>query len=186
VAAGLPPIEMWSNVQQDDLTAALIAGESADSPVTGLRSRPVGALEPASEVFDSAPYGWPLANGSALAESLWRPENRCCPICLRITMAVWPCRQVSFGRPGSTARRRFGARPANDADFLAGHFDLYASEQRWCPKQESMPTRRGTLYIRASSTSSSRGDRYCPPAISPTCACLSRADISRGEVQPDA
>ena len=54
---------------------ALIAGEvdamSADSPVTGFAIKlSGGALEPAGEVFDSAPYGWPVAKGSALAESL--------------------------------------------------------------------------------------------------------------------
>ena len=27
-------------------------------------------LEPAGEIFDTAPYGWPVAKGSALAESL--------------------------------------------------------------------------------------------------------------------
>ena len=31
-----------------------------------------GSLEAAGEVFDSAPYGWPVAKGSPLAESLRR------------------------------------------------------------------------------------------------------------------
>ena len=75
VAAGLPPIDKVVYVRQDDLTAALIAGEvdamSADSPVTGFAIKlSGGALEPAGEVFDSAPYGWPVAKGSELAESL--------------------------------------------------------------------------------------------------------------------
>jgi ABC-type amino acid transport substrate-binding protein len=44
---------------------------SADSPVTGFAVKTSGgALEAAGEVFDSAPYGWPVAKGSALSESL--------------------------------------------------------------------------------------------------------------------
>ena len=44
---------------------------TADSPVTGFAIKlSGGALEPAGEVFDSAPYGWPVAKGSGLAESL--------------------------------------------------------------------------------------------------------------------
>jgi len=73
--AGMAPIEKVVYVQQDDLTKALIAGEvdamSADSPATGFSVKTSGgALEPAGEVFDSAPYGWPVAKGSGLAESL--------------------------------------------------------------------------------------------------------------------
>jgi ABC-type amino acid transport substrate-binding protein len=73
--AGMAPIEKVVYVQQDDLTKALIAGEvdamSADSPATGFAIKTSGgALEPAGEVFDSAPYGWPVAKGSGLAESL--------------------------------------------------------------------------------------------------------------------
>jgi hypothetical protein len=53
----------------------LIAGQldsmSADSPVTGFAiTLSGGALEAAGEVFDTAPYRWPVAKGSALAESL--------------------------------------------------------------------------------------------------------------------
>jgi ABC-type amino acid transport substrate-binding protein/predicted Ser/Thr protein kinase len=75
VAAGMSPIEKVVYVSQDDLTAALIAGEvdamSADLPATGFAVKTsAGALEPAGEVFDSAPYGWPVAKGSGLAESL--------------------------------------------------------------------------------------------------------------------
>lgn len=75
VAAGLPPIEKVVRTHQDEVTAALIAGEvdamTADSPVTGFAIKlSGGALEPAGEVFDSAPYGWPVAKGSGLAESL--------------------------------------------------------------------------------------------------------------------
>jgi ABC-type amino acid transport substrate-binding protein len=75
VAAGMSPIEKVVYVSQDDLNAALMAGEvdamSADSPVTGFAIKTSGgALEVAGEVFDSAPYGWPVAKGSGLAESL--------------------------------------------------------------------------------------------------------------------
>jgi len=75
VQRGLPPIEKVVYVSQDDLNNALINGEvdamSADSPVTGFAIKTSGgALEAAGEVFDAAPYGWPVAKGSPLAESL--------------------------------------------------------------------------------------------------------------------
>lgn len=75
VAAGLPPVEEVVRTHQDEVTAALIAGEidamTADSPVTGFAIKlSGGALEPAGEVFDAALYGWPVAKGSGLAESL--------------------------------------------------------------------------------------------------------------------
>lgn len=75
VAAGLPPVEKVVRTHQDEVTAALIAGEvdamAADSPVAGFAIKLSGpVLEPAGEVFDSAPYGWPVAKGSGLAESL--------------------------------------------------------------------------------------------------------------------
>ena len=75
VAVGSPPIVAIDYDSQDDVTAALSAGEldamSADSPVTGYAvNRSDGALEAAGEVFNAAPYGWPVAKGSPLAESL--------------------------------------------------------------------------------------------------------------------
>jgi len=75
VAAGLAPIEKVVYNRQDDVTAALIAGDivamSADSPVTGFAIKlSGGALVPAGDVFDAAPYGWPGAKGSPLAQSL--------------------------------------------------------------------------------------------------------------------
>ncbi|MHA3023644.1 serine/threonine protein kinase StpK7 [Mycobacterium sp. BMJ-28] len=75
VAAGLAPIQKVVYNRQDDVTAALIAGDvvamSADSPVTGFAIKlSGGALVPAGEVFDAAPYGWPVAKGSPLAQSL--------------------------------------------------------------------------------------------------------------------
>lgn len=75
VAAGREPIEKVVYTEQDAVTAALIAGDvdamTADSPVTGFAIKTSGgALQPAGEVFDAAPYGWPVAKGSGLAESL--------------------------------------------------------------------------------------------------------------------
>jgi ABC-type amino acid transport substrate-binding protein/predicted Ser/Thr protein kinase len=75
VAAGVSPIDKVVYTRQDDLTAALIAGEveamAADSPVTGFAVKLSGGqLAPAGEIFDTAPYGWPVAKGSGLAESL--------------------------------------------------------------------------------------------------------------------
>ena len=77
VAAGMAPIEKVVLTSQDEVTAALSAGEvdamSADSPVTGFAIKlSRGELEAAGEVFESAPYGWPVAKGSGLAESLKR------------------------------------------------------------------------------------------------------------------
>jgi ABC-type amino acid transport substrate-binding protein len=75
VAAGLPPVQAVVYDRQDALTAALINGQidamSADSPVTGFAIKGSGgALEPAGEQFDTAPYGWPVQKDSGLAESL--------------------------------------------------------------------------------------------------------------------
>lgn len=75
VARGQPPIEKVVFARQDELTNALINGDidamSADSPVTGFAVKNSGgALVAAGQVFDAAPYGWPVAKGSGLAESL--------------------------------------------------------------------------------------------------------------------
>jgi ABC-type amino acid transport substrate-binding protein len=77
VATGVSPIDKVVYTRQDDLTAALIAGEveamAADSPATGFAIKLSGGkLEPAGEIFETAPYGWPVAKGSGLAESLRR------------------------------------------------------------------------------------------------------------------
>jgi ABC-type amino acid transport substrate-binding protein len=71
------PINKIVYTRQDDLTAALIAGDvdamAADSPVTGFAVKLSGGkLQPAGQIFDTAPYGWPVAKGSGLAESLRR------------------------------------------------------------------------------------------------------------------
>ena len=75
MAAGKPPIKKVIYTRQDDLNTALTAGEvdamSADSPVTGFAIKTSGGqLEAAGAVFDSAPYGWPVAKDSGLAQSL--------------------------------------------------------------------------------------------------------------------
>ncbi|MCV7177428.1 serine/threonine protein kinase StpK7 [Mycolicibacterium sphagni] len=75
VAAGKPAIKKVVYTRQDDLNTALTAGEvdamSADSPVTGFAIKTSGGqLEAAGAVFDSAPYGWPVAKDSGLAPSL--------------------------------------------------------------------------------------------------------------------
>ena len=75
VAAGLPAVQAVVYDRQDQLTAALMNGEidamSADSPVTGFAIKGSGgALEAAGDVFDTAPYGWPVQKDSGLAESL--------------------------------------------------------------------------------------------------------------------
>ena len=74
-AAGLAPIDKVVYSRQDDLTAALVAGDidamSADSPATGFAIKlSGGALAPAGGIFDTAPYGWPVAKGSGLAEPM--------------------------------------------------------------------------------------------------------------------
>ncbi|MBD0323533.1 MAG: ABC transporter substrate-binding protein, partial [Aldersonia sp.] len=77
VAEGKPPIEKVKFDRQDDATTALVLGKvdamSADSPVTAYAIKQSGGkIEPAGEMFDSAPYGWPVAKGSPLAGVLQR------------------------------------------------------------------------------------------------------------------
>ncbi|WP_089249180.1 ABC transporter substrate-binding protein [Rhodococcoides kyotonense] len=75
VAAGKPAIEIVKFDSQDDAANALVLGRvdamSADSPVTAYAIKQSGdKLEPAGDVFDSAPYGYPVAKGSPLAATL--------------------------------------------------------------------------------------------------------------------
>ncbi len=75
IEAGQPAIEILSFDSQDAATSAVVLGQadamSADSPVTLYAIRQSnGKLEPAGQVFDSAPYGWPVKKGSSLAQSL--------------------------------------------------------------------------------------------------------------------
>ena len=72
--AGLK-IEIITFDGQDAVTNAVVLGQadamSADSPVTAWAIKQSnGKLESAGEVFDSAPYGWPVKKGSPLAQSL--------------------------------------------------------------------------------------------------------------------
>ena len=73
--AGKPAIEIVKFDGQDAATNAVVLGQadamSADSPVTPYAIKQSnGKLEPAGEIFDSAPYGWPVKKGSPLAQSL--------------------------------------------------------------------------------------------------------------------
>jgi ABC-type amino acid transport substrate-binding protein len=74
-AAGKPPIEVLQFDAQDEATNAVVAGRAdamaADSPVTLYAIRQSdGNLAPAGAMFDTAPYGWAVAKGSPLAQSL--------------------------------------------------------------------------------------------------------------------
>ncbi|AZG43829.1 ABC transporter glutamine-binding protein GlnH [Gordonia insulae] len=73
--AGKPAIEKTKFDSQDEAVNALVLGKvdamSADSPVTAYAiKRSDGALEPAGGVFESAPYGYPIAKGSPLGKAL--------------------------------------------------------------------------------------------------------------------
>ncbi|WAC55749.1 ABC transporter substrate-binding protein [Gordonia sp. SL306] len=73
--AGKPAIQKTKFDSQDEAVNALVLGKvdamSADSPVTAYAiKRSEGALEPAGGVFESAPYGYPVAKGSPLAGAL--------------------------------------------------------------------------------------------------------------------
>lgn len=75
VKAGKPPIDKQKFDRQDDATTAVVLGKvdamSADSPVTAYAIKQSGGkLEAAGEIFQSAPYGWPVAKGSPLAQPL--------------------------------------------------------------------------------------------------------------------
>ncbi len=70
--AGKPAIEILKFDGQDQATNAVVLGQadamSADSPVTLYAIKQSnGKLEQAGEIFDSAPYGWPVKKGSPLA-----------------------------------------------------------------------------------------------------------------------
>jgi polar amino acid transport system substrate-binding protein len=81
VKSGKPAIDKVKFDRQDDATTALVLGEvdamSADSPVTAYAIKRSGSkLEAAGEVRESAPYGWPVAKGSPLAQSLLQALQR--------------------------------------------------------------------------------------------------------------
>jgi polar amino acid transport system substrate-binding protein len=73
--AGQPAITIVPFDSQDAATNAVVLGQadamSADSPVTLYAIKQTkGKLEKAGQIFDSAPYGWPVAKNSPLAQSL--------------------------------------------------------------------------------------------------------------------
>lgn len=73
--AGKPPIDVVKFDNQDQAANAVVVGQadamSADSPVTLWAIKQTGGkLVQAGEVFNSAPYGWPVKKGSPLAQSL--------------------------------------------------------------------------------------------------------------------
>ncbi|MCB0931065.1 MAG: ABC transporter substrate-binding protein [Mycobacterium sp.] len=75
VDAGKPEIEIVKFDSQDAATNAVILGQadamSADSPVTAYAIKQSnGKLEAAGEIFEAAPYGWPVKKDSPLAQSL--------------------------------------------------------------------------------------------------------------------
>jgi polar amino acid transport system substrate-binding protein len=75
VDAGKPEIQIIKFDGQDAATNAVVLGQadamSADSPVTAYAIKQSGGkIEAAGEIFDSAPYGWPVKKGSPLAQSL--------------------------------------------------------------------------------------------------------------------
>jgi polar amino acid transport system substrate-binding protein len=72
---GKPAINKLKFDRQDDATNALVLGKvdamSADSPVTAYAVKQSGGkLQLAGGIFESAPYGWPVAKGSPLAQAL--------------------------------------------------------------------------------------------------------------------
>ncbi|MCE5289895.1 MAG: ABC transporter substrate-binding protein [Nocardiaceae bacterium] len=75
LAEGKPAIEVVRFDQQSDATNALVLGRvdamSADSPVTAYAIKQShGAIEATGPVFATAPYGWPTAKNSPLANLL--------------------------------------------------------------------------------------------------------------------
>jgi polar amino acid transport system substrate-binding protein len=75
VKAGKPAINKQKYDSQADATNALVLGRvdamSADSPVTAYAIKQSnGKIEKAGEIFDSAPYGYPVAKGSPLGPVL--------------------------------------------------------------------------------------------------------------------
>ena len=75
VDAGKAPIEILPFDGQDAATNAVVLGQadamSADLPITAYAiSQSNGKLEAAGGTFDPQPYGWPVQQGSPLAQSL--------------------------------------------------------------------------------------------------------------------
>ncbi len=74
-AAGKKPIKVLAYTSQADATNAVILGKAdaitADSPVTAYAIKQSGGkLVQAGDVKEAAPYGWPIAKGSTLAQAM--------------------------------------------------------------------------------------------------------------------
>lgn len=72
---GKKPIKILSFESQDDATNAVILGKanamSADSPVTAYAIKQSGGkLQPAGQIREAAPYGWPIAKHSSLVKAM--------------------------------------------------------------------------------------------------------------------
>ena len=81
LADGKPAIEVVRFDHQSGATDALVLGSvdamSADSPVTSYAVKQSnGAIEAAGPIFDTAPYGWPVAKNSPLAGLLKQALER--------------------------------------------------------------------------------------------------------------
>lgn len=75
VKAGKPKIKILAYENQDDATNAVVLGKAeamtADSPVTAYAIKQSGGkLQQAGQIFEAAPYGWPIAKGSSLGAAL--------------------------------------------------------------------------------------------------------------------
>lgn len=73
--AGKKSIKILAYQNQDDATNAVVLGKadaiSADSPVTAYAIKQSGGkLQQAGQIFDAAPYGWPIAKGSSLSQAM--------------------------------------------------------------------------------------------------------------------
>ena len=73
--AGKKSIKILPYTSQDDATNAVILGKadamSADSPVTAYAIKQSGGkLQAAGDIFESAPYGWPIKKGSQLVQAM--------------------------------------------------------------------------------------------------------------------
>ena len=73
--AGKPAIKKLQFASQDDATNAVVLGQadamSADSPITSYAVKQnKDKIQIVGDISDSAPYGWPVAKGSALAPAL--------------------------------------------------------------------------------------------------------------------
>ncbi|APT84652.1 ABC transporter substrate-binding protein [Corynebacterium aquilae] len=75
VAAGKEPIKKLAYDSSDAAATALVLGKadafSADSPVTAYAvARSDGKIQLSGEMFDAAPYGWPVQKGSDLGPAI--------------------------------------------------------------------------------------------------------------------